>query len=207
VLNRRFPLIGRPDLVMPVAVTVLDSSDGNVTWKAREFARRAALSGYAWRGWSRLKLIKGQAGKRPILPESPTKIEKDERGQAVEPVMVEYRLGVDALKAQTLERLATKDGEPGCCYFPREIEVHYLEQFFGETLVDGKWVRNGPNETLDLYGYAEAGRLLLGPDRAGIDWEQSPPEWARPISLSEGNDEGQDQAIAYIFSMFSSLNS
>jgi phage terminase large subunit GpA-like protein len=189
VLNRTFPIVGKRDLAMPVAVTLLDSSDGNVTWKAREFARRAMLAGYAWGGWQRLKLIKGQAGKRPALPEAPTRIDKDERGQQVEPVLMEYRLGVDALKAQTLERLATPDGEPGCCRFPREIEPHYLEEYFGETLIDGKWVRSGPNETLDLHGYAEGGRQLLGPDRAEIDWTNARPVWATPISLSKQAEE------------------
>lgn len=208
VLNRTFPMESDPDLVLPVAVTLLDSSDGNVTWKAREFARRAQIAGYDWGGWQRLKLIKGQAGKRPMLPESPTRVDKDERGKQVEPVLMEYRLGVDALKSQTLERLATKDGEPGSCRFPREIEAHYLDQFFGETLIDGKWVRNGPNETLDLYGYAEAGRQMLAPDREGIDWQNDRPEWATPISLSakEDGDDAGAEAAEDIFAAFGSLN-
>ncbi len=152
------------------------------------------------------KLIKGQAGKRPALPEAPTRIDKDERGQQVEPVLMEYRLGVDALKAQTLERLATADGEPGCCRFPREIEPHYLEEYFGETLIDGKWVRSGPNETLDLHGYAEAGRQLLAPDRAEIDWKNSRPVWATPISLSKQAEEAAPAEGPSIFDAFAALN-
>lgn len=206
VLNRTFPIVGKPDMAMPVAVTLLDSSDGNVTWKAREFARRAMLAGYAWGGWQRLKLIKGQAGKRPALPEAPTRIDKDERGQQVEPVLMEYRLGVDALKAQTLERLATPDGEPGCCQFPREIEPHYLEEYFGETLIDGKWVRSAPNEQLDLHGYAEAGRQLLGPDRSEIDWKNARPIWATPISLSKPFEEATPAVGPSIFDAFAALN-
>jgi phage terminase large subunit GpA-like protein len=206
VLNRTFPIIGKPDMAMPVAVTLLDSSDGNVTWKAREFARRAMLGGYAWGGWQRLKLIKGQAGKRPALPEAPTRIDKDERGQQVEPVLMEYRLGVDALKAQTVERLATPDGEPGWCQFPRELEPHYLEEYFGETLIDGKWVRSGPNETLDLHGYAEAGRQLLQPDRAEIDWINARPVWATPISLSKKAEEAAPDDGPSIFDAFAALN-
>lgn len=87
-----------------------------------------------------------------MLPEGPSRIDKDERGQAVEPVLMEYRLGVDALKAQTIERLATAEGEPGCVRFPREMESHYLDEYFGESLIDGKWVQSGPNEMLDLHG-------------------------------------------------------
>lgn len=207
VLNRRFPLIDNPDKALPVAVTVLDSSDGNVTWKAREFARRAAIAGHSWAGWQRLKLIKGQAGKRPMLPEAPTRIDKDELGRPVEPVLLEYRLGVDALKEQTLERLATPEGEPGCCYFPRGMEQHYLEQYFGEALIDGKWVRSGPNETLDLDGYCEAGRQLLKPDRADIDWTGRRPIWATPISLrEESKPAAAERSAPSIFDAFAALN-
>lgn len=209
VLNKRFPLIGKPDLVLPVAVVALDSSDGNATWKAREFARRTVTQGYGWVGqgfWPRLKLIKGQDGKRPILPEAPTKIDKDERGHQVEPELVEYRLGVDKLKEQTIERLAVTPGEPGCCSFPREIEPHYLDEFFGETLIDGKWVKNGRNEMLDLYGYCEAGRLMLAPDRAEIDWINARPVWATPISLSKQAEQAAPAEGPSIFDAFAALN-
>lgn len=208
VLLRQFPLADNPDLAMPVAAVALDSSDGNVTWHAREFARRAYLAGYLWGAWPRLKLIKGQAGKRPMLPEAPTRIDKDERGQPVEPVLVEYRLGVDALKEQTLERLATEDGEPGCIRFPREMETHYLDEFFGEALIDGKWVRSGPNETLDLTGYGEAVRQMLRPDRADIDWTGKRPIWATPISLREESKPAAaaDKPAQSIFDAFAALN-
>lgn len=206
VVDRKFPLIRDPALALPVAVTVLDSSDGNVTWKAREFARRALLRGYRWGNWSKIKLIKGQAGKRPILPEAPSRIDKDESGAPVEPVLVEYRLGVDRLKELTLERLASKEGEPGSCRFYRDFEGHYLEQFFGETLIDGKWVRNGPNETLDLRGYNWAGWQMLEPDRAGIDWTNARPIWATPVRL-DGSDEVKPQVPETdIFAAFAELN-
>lgn len=207
VLERRFPLVNNTDLALPVAVTVLDSSDGNVTWKAREFARRAALAGYAWGNWARLKLIKGQAGKRPMLPEAPTRIDRDEAGRQVEPVLMEYRLGVDALKSQTLERLATKAGEPGSVEFARDLEPHYLEQFFGETLIDGKWVRSGPNESLDLFGYCEAGRQMLQPDRKKIDWIGKRPVWATPVSLvASAEPSAPETAAQSIFDAFAALN-
>lgn len=207
VLNKRFPMAHDPDVVMPVAVTLLDSSDGNATWKAREFARRAMLAGYAWDGWQRLKLIKGQAGKRPALPEGPSRVDKDEAGRPVEPVLMEYRLGVDKLKEQTIERLATEDGEPGCVRFPREMESHYLDEYFGESLIDGKWVQNGPNETLDLHGYAEAGRQMLQPDRADIDWNGRRPIWASPISLREElKSAAAEQSGPSIFDAFAALN-
>ncbi|KPL67421.1 hypothetical protein SZ64_04460 [Erythrobacter sp. SG61-1L] len=195
VVARRFPIEGRPDLALPVAVTCIDSGDGNVTWKAREFARRAMRKGYAWGGWSKVKLVKGFAGKRPILSD-PRKVDKDENGKPVEPVTLEYNIGADRAKELTLERLAVRPGrdgapKPGQCAFPRELEGFYIDQFFGETLIDGKWKRSGPNESLDLYGYNEAARLMLRPDNEKNIWtdEARLPVWARPVPLlPEGGD-------------------
>ena len=51
VLYRTFPLESDPDMALPVACVTLDNHDGNVTWKAREFARRARRAG--WRGRAR----------------------------------------------------------------------------------------------------------------------------------------------------------
>lgn len=182
VLDRRFPMATKPGWELPVAVACVDSGDGNVTWKARAFARMALIKGYAWGGWSKVKLIKGVGGKRPILPDAPRKIDRDERGRVAEPAIYEYSLGADKLKELTFERLSVTDDGPGQCYFAEGIEGHYIDQIFGEALVDGKWVRSGPNETLDLYGYAEAGRLMLRPDRADIDWTAGKlPPWARPV--------------------------
>jgi phage terminase large subunit GpA-like protein len=216
VLSRRFPLIAKPDHVLPIAVTTIDDSDGNATWKAREFARRIKRRGYNWsNGYSvfqRLVLIKGKDGKRPALPEAPRLIDKDQEGHAVEPKLFEYTLGVDKLKEQTMERLAVaKDKDapapPGFCHFPRELEQHYLDQFFGEALIDGKWVRSGPNETLDLYGYAEAGRQMLQPDREEIDWINARPMWARAVSLvQESKPADLEQSGPSIFDAFAALN-
>ncbi len=226
VLTRRFPLIAKPDHVMPVAVTLVDDGDGNATWKAREFARRVKRLGYNWsNGYSvfqRLVLIKGKDGKRPALPEAPRLVDKDQQGRAVEPALFEYTLGVDKLKEQTMERLAVAIEQrphetnpdvkvdfapPGFCHFPREMDQHYLDQFFGESLIDGKWVRNGPNETLDLYGYAEAGRQMLQPDREEIDWTGRRPIWATATPLrEESKPAAAEQSAPSIFDAFAALN-
>lgn len=193
VLDRTFPIAGRPGWHMPVAVMTVDSGDGNVTEKARAFARRAERAGYKWGAWSRVKLIKGVAGKRPALPDAPRKIDRDEMGKPVEPVIMEWSLGVDKLKELTIERLAVTDGSPGQVHFPAELEGRFIDEYFGESLVDGKWQRSGPNEMLDLHGYAEAGRLMLKPDRKDIVWSDPNrlPPWARPVCLEP---EGGDQA-------------
>lgn len=192
VVDRTFPMQGHADLVMPVACTCIDSGDGNVTWKAREFARRAQLAGYVWgQSWSKIKLVKGLPGKRPMLPDAPRKVSRDENGKNVDPVIYEYNLGSWALKDLVYERLAVADDGPGQCRFPMELDGRFIDEFFGETLIDGKWIRSGPNEMLDLYGYAEAGRQMLKPERKDIKWDQGKlPPWARPVRLQpEGGDQ------------------
>lgn len=218
VLDRTFPIEGRPGWVMPVAVMAVDSGDGNVTEKARAFARRADLAGYKWGGWSKVKLIKGVAGKRPMLPDAPRKIDKDENAKPVTPVIFEYSLGVDKLKELTLERLAVTDDAPGQVQFCAELEGRYIDEFFGESLINGKWSRSTPNEMLDLFGYAEAGRLMLKPDRKDLNWSDANklPPWARPVCLEpEGGDlpppaQGSAQPAAdkpkSLFERFDALN-
>lgn len=227
VQDRLFPIAGREGWFLPVAVTTVDSGDGNVTEKARAFARRAANLGYYWIGagarFSKIKLVKGVAGKRPLLPDAPRKIDKDEAGHPVEPVIFEWSIGTDTGKHLTYERLALTLGEdgssqPGHCFFPVELEGHYIDQIFGEVWVDNKWRPVGANETLDLYTYAEAGRLMLKPDRKDIAWGDAAklPPWAKPIALEpEGGDPappaaGTPQEAApqakTIFERFEALN-
>lgn len=205
LIDRLFPIAGDPDKALPVAVTVIDAHDGNVTWKAREFARRALRKGYTWGGWSKVKLIMGLGGKRPILGE-PRRVDKDENLKPVEPVTLEYNVGADTAKDLTMERLAIVPkkiagelvDQPGQCFFPRELEGGYIEQYFGETFIDGKWKRHGPNESLDLYGYNEAARLMLRPDNAKNIWDDPAklPVWARPVSLRSASPEPMVEAGA-----------
>lgn len=196
VVERTFPLASDPDKALPVACVCIDSGDGNVTWKAREFARRSLVAGHVWgkQKWAKVRLIKGFEGKRPALPDAPRPVTKDDEGRPVEPIIREYNLGADALKDMTYERLAIEDGSPGECFFYRDFEKRYADEFFGEQKIDDKWVRSGPNETLDVYGYAEAARQILKPDRADIKWASGKlPPWATPISLKpKGGDQSDD---------------
>lgn len=191
VVNRRFPIMGEDNLMMPVAVTCIDVGDGNVTWKGREYARRSLMAGSFWGRpsdpWAKVRLIQGSSNaKAPELPLVPTKVDKDEHGAAQKPIIVEYTLGVHKLKELSVERLAVDDGGPGYCMFADGISSGYFDEFFNERLIDGKWERNGPNETLDLFGYAEAGRQMLKPDRKDIDWSGSRlPPWAKPIPIDD----------------------
>lgn len=210
VVDRRFPWQHDPHVSIPVAVTVVDASDN--TDKVREFARNALTNGVTWNGWSKIKLIKGMPGKKPVLPDAPRKVDKDELGKVMLPLL-EYNLGVDRLKEQTLERLSTprrdeKTGDLNSGYvaFYRDFEANYIDQFFGETLVDGKWVRHRPNESLDLFGYCEAGRLMLEPDRKSIKWKDVNlrPIWARPTN--DLAQSGPDQPPSNPFDDFGGLS-
>lgn len=188
VVTRRFPIEGRPGWLMPVAAVAVDVGDGNVTWIGREFARRSITSGHYWGSaanpWSRVRLIQGSpSAKAPELG-TPRKINRDERGREMKPGVLEYTVGAHVLKELALERLAIADGGPGQCYFAPHIEQRHYEELFNEPLIDGKFERQGPNESLDLMAYEEAVRLMLQPDRKDYRWtegEERLPPWARPI--------------------------
>ncbi|WP_374139531.1 terminase gpA endonuclease subunit, partial [Sphingomonas sp.] len=193
VLNRLIPLVDEPGMALPVAGMAVDTGDGNVTWKAREFARRMAARGHCWGSgttrWERVRLIKGAT--RATATELPAKgrtVSVDEQGKPVTPVVLEWDLGVHKLKTLSVERLAVTDGQPGQCYFATGLPQSTFAEFTGEVLIDGKWERRGPNESLDLFGYAEAVRLMLRPDRADIKWDVRRPIWARPVPIERAAD-------------------
>lgn len=214
VIDRLIPLQSDPTKALPVAVTVIDSGDGNMTWKAYEFARR--MDRKRWFDWPRVRCIKGTSGDRPALDPTPTKISKDSEGRPVTPVITLHKLGVDKLKEEAVEDLAIEDGSPGHCSFAVDTPKSAFDEFFGEVQVDGKWIRSGPNETLDLYGYSEGARLMLEPDRKDRKWADPDkrPVWARPISLADETETVAATAPATpkpekknIFDRFDKLNS
>lgn len=192
-IDRLYPLQSDPTKALPVAVTTIDASDGNVTWKAYEFARR--MDNRRWGVWRRVRCIKGATTPNaPSLPPTPTKISKDSEGKPVEPVVTLHVLGVHSLKEEVLNDLAIEDHSPGQCYFAEDTPDRAFEEFFNEPLIDGKFVRNGPNESLDLSAYCEGGRLMLEPDRKTIRWDDPAkrPVWAQPVSLEP---KGGDPAV------------
>lgn len=196
VIDRLIPFQSDPSKAMPIAITVIDSGDGKSTWKAYEFARR--MDRKRWGNWRKVRCIKGATSPNaPDLPPTPKNISRDNEGKAIEPVVTLHMLGVNKLKDDVVERLAVEDGSPGQCYFAVNTPKSAFEEFFGEFKDEGKWTRpnNAPNETLDLYGYAEAARLMLEPDRKSRNWEEgSRPIWATPISLQPKG--GDQEAVA-----------
>lgn len=189
-IDRLYPFRDDPSLALPVACMTIDASDGNVTWKAYEFARR--MDHKRWNTWRRVRCIKGStSAKAEPLPATASKISKDSEGKPTLPVVTLHLLGVHKLKEQVLEDLAIEDDAPGAVYFAANMPDKAYEELFNEVLIDGSWVRNGHNETLDLMAYSEAARLMLQPDRDTIVWDDPDkrPVWARPVSLqSEGGD-------------------
>lgn len=211
VIDRLIPLQSDPSKAMPIAVTMIDTGDGNATWLAYEFARR--MDRKRWGDWRKVRCIKGVGGKRERVS-APTKISKDSEGKIVQPVITLHTLGVDDLKRDTVSDLTIADGSPGQCYFAINTPRDAFDEFFGETEQEGKWVRSGPNETLDCYSYAEAGRIMLEPDRKNRIWDDPAkrPIWARPVDLSpaEEDEEAPRQtpkpSKRSIFDRFDNLN-
>lgn len=193
VIDRLIPVQGDQTRALPVAVTLIDASDGNITWRAYEFARR--MDRKRWGSWRKVRCIKGATtAKAPPLPVTPTVVSRDSDGKVLQPPVTLHVLGVHQLKEGVVSDLAIEDGAPGQCFFPIDMPESAYDELFNEVLIEGKWVRNGPNETLDLYAYSEAGRLMLEPDRKDRRWgDGERPVWAAPVNLT-ANLEGGDQS-------------
>lgn len=219
-IMRQFPIEGMPDWYMPVAAVAIDVGDGNVVWKGREFARRTIERGLYWgaasKPWSRVRLIQGSPSPRTAeIVDPPREINRDENGRRFSPAIKEYTVGAHKLKELALDRLAITDGGPGYCDFAGHIEERFFDEYFNEPLIDGKFVRNGPNESLDLFAYEEAVRLMLKPDRKDIDWttiDRRPP-WARPVLIDNRIEAPDEQPEATtplkqpnVLERFSALN-
>lgn len=198
VLQRVIPLEHDPTMGLPIAGMAVDTGDGHVTWRAREFARQMARKSYFWgrqpNPWQRVRLIKGaKSPEAPELPVKPREVNKDEKGKDVTPSLLEYDLGVNKLKQQAVERLRETEGGPGQVTFARGLPASTFTELTGEVEIDGKWERRGPNETLDLMAYDEAVRQMLRPERAEIRWDEPKrrPVWARPVPI-DGEDEADE---------------
>ena len=198
LLRRLVPLKSDPTMGMPIACVAIDTGGsgnpndseedpGGVTWKAREFARRMMLSGDSGGKGYRLMLIKGGGSKKAPEVGAAKEINKDAAGKPIEPPVKEYNLNVDKLKTLSVERIVVDDDGPGQVYFATGLPKAAFDELAGEALVDGKWERRGANETLDLFGYAEAARIQLQPERATIKWEVKRPVWARPVKLEDAD--------------------
>ncbi|MBB4859643.1 phage terminase large subunit GpA-like protein [Novosphingobium chloroacetimidivorans] len=205
VIDRLVPIQNRPGEALPVAVMMIDSGDGNITHKAYEYCRR--MAGRKWGAWPRVRPLKGMAGKRPHLGIKPTWLSVDDDGKKIDPPVPLHIAGVDGLKDDLFGNddgagfLLIDDGSPGQIYFASDFPQAGYDELFREPKIEGTYVRNGAQETIDLLAYTECGRLLLKPDREDIDWAGGKlPPWAKPVSLKpkggDHADAGRDDAPA-----------
>ena len=210
VVDRLVPMQDKPGYALPVAILFIDSGDGNVTAKAYEYARR--MAGRRWGAWPRVRCLKGVGGqKRDALAVKPSWLSVDDDGKKIEPPVPLHIAGVDVLKDdifgndEGIGYLLIDDGGPGQIYFAADFPQTGYDELFREPKIEGTYVRDGAQETIDLLAYTECGRLLLKPDREELIWDASRaprgitwseallPPWARPVSL---NPKGGDQAVA-----------
>lgn len=178
VMRRSYPLARDPRMHLPIATMAVDSHGvPGAAWNGRRWNKSLTESGTPA---YRLRLIKGAS--RDSAPEigMPKPIDRDDAGKPLEPPVYEIELGVFSLKSTVLDRLALDAPGPGFMHFYEDCDPAVFEELLAEPLIDGKFVRQGPNETLDLWGYATAAALMLKPDRPEIKWER-PPVWGRPF--------------------------
>jgi len=110
--------------------------------------------------------------------------------------VLEFPLGVFKLKEAVLERLTIDAPGPGHMNFPEDCDASVFNELLAEPLIDGEFVRQGPNETLDLWGYGTAVAGMLKPDRPEIDWSKRPPSWARPFEPVRAEPKAQQSAAS-----------
>jgi phage terminase large subunit GpA-like protein len=180
VLQRRFPIVGRPGWTLGVAIMTYDTNGApGTTAKAKEFARRMKLDPASGENGYRVRPIYGD--RKATAPEigTPKQLDRTDDGKPLLPPIHVTALGVFELKKTVLDRMAIDAPGPGYMHFPADCPPSVADELLNEPLIDDEFVRRGPNETLDLYAYGEAARLMLKPDRTEIDWNRPPP-WARP---------------------------
>ncbi|MEA3044565.1 MAG: hypothetical protein QOH47_2403 [Sphingomonadales bacterium] len=184
VLRRLVPLQDNPGHAMPIAGMAIDTGDGHVTWKAREFCRRMLREGESGAKGYRVRLIKGGTSKNAPEVGAAREINKDDENKPIVPSVREFTLNVDKLKALVIERLVLDEDGPGYVRFADNLPHSLYDELCGEVFIDGKFERRGANESLDLSGYNEAVRQMLQPERADIKWDVKKPVWARPVPMT-----------------------
>ncbi len=191
VFNQTYPLKRNPNLHMPIAKIGIDTGgDDDTTANARQWAsnviHRAEDPIAEWR----ILLLKGNAHKKGELYGKPRQVLVDDRGKPLAGPVWERTTLVYALKKIVRRRQNITVPEPGFMHAPQNIPDKIIREVVAEQYVGGEWVKSGPNETWDAYIGCEVVRESLKPDRAGIDWVNRPPMWARPFR--PGHDAGID---------------
>lgn len=208
VLRRVVPFADDPTKGLVLAGVAIDNSDGNVTHKAREFARRMILSGDSGPHGYRIRLVKGQSSKTAPEVGEGRIISRDDEGKTIDPHVVEFTFNADKLKAIVVERLLIDEDGPGYVRWATGISADEFAELCNEVQIDGVWERRGPNESLDLEVQNEVVRIKLGPDRKEINWTLR-PIWARPVAIEPEADAPKARLkpkTKSIFERFDALN-
>jgi phage terminase large subunit GpA-like protein len=180
VIDRWYPLQDDPNYEMPIASTAIDSGgQAGVTPKAREFVRQQMVRLGAGEQY-RIRLIKGSSRREDPEVGTGKPVDRDDNGRPIDPPIIETQLGVFRIKKVIAKRIRQEPGSPAWMHIPGDAPRYVFSELCSERFVEGDWVKSGANETWDIYIYAEAVRLMLKPDRPSINWEASPPRWARP---------------------------
>ncbi|EME71398.1 terminase large subunit [Paramagnetospirillum caucaseum] len=186
VMRSSYPLAADPDMVMPIACTVFDTGgaagqeDSGVHIQARNFARRLIHGPERLEPW-RIMLVKGAAQRSwSMLPATP-KQETDDDGRRRPDGVAVYTIGQHLLKNLIDNRLRLDPDAPSeqprpLMRFPATVPDGFFAELTAERKDKGAWVKTGPNESWDLWVYAEAARQRLRTDRVS-DWSK-PPFWA-----------------------------
>ncbi|MEP1934957.1 MAG: terminase gpA endonuclease subunit [Roseibium sp.] len=178
LLERRFPVLGLPFSLVPVALVVDSGGEDGVTRNAYAFYRRAKAKGYrgrvhiskGMRGWDRdravLRTPEKQEGKR-LKKASDLKI---------------LQIGTWRLKSELVASISRDDPGPGGCHLSKNLPSEVFEELCAEekTTSKGWQLKKGKkrNEAFDLGVYALALVIVLKGER--IDWNR-PPGWAAEL--------------------------
>lgn len=177
LLERRFPVLGLPFSLVPVALVVDGFGEDGVTKNAYAFYRRAKKQGYGrrvfiskgMRGWDRdravLRTPEKQEGKR-LKKASDLKI---------------LQVGTWRLKSEVVAALTRDDPGPGASHLSKDLPSDVFEELCAEEKTRKGWeLKKGKkrNEALDLMVYALALAIVLKCER--INWDR-PPAWAETL--------------------------
>lgn len=172
VMLRRYP---REDGLAEMAVmtTAIDTGglDG-VSSNARAFWYVARAAGIAALG---ITLVKGGKDFDGPRLRGPVWLEKRPGGDANKDGPALFLPNVHEWKGVIARRLMRAGDAPGSIAFPADLELRYLDELTNERKERGRWVKTGPNETLDLLIYAEAALVRIVGEETTLD---RVPDWA-----------------------------
>jgi len=177
---------GEPALFLPVARTMIDAvgvpgvTSNARAWLSEVMSRRPGGGKRLIEGY-KIVLVHGASSKKAPLYGKPVPVEIDDAGKQRKIQVFGRYPNVHELKRIIARRLRIAEPGPGRMHLPANISARYARELTAEQIVNGSWVRRGPNETWDAWVMCEVARETLKPDRPGMwDDRDNWPEWADP---------------------------